>query len=955
MTSHRKSRTRGAALARFVPWVAASFVACSAHDGGSESGAVGASVGTSAARLVLAPAAEAPLLTQHNDNGRTGTSVRDGITGGRVGQRWSWLATLPVDGNVYAQPLYIPQMLLTKDGRTHNTVFVATSHNHVYAFDADTYQVLWDNAGPHWDDADGTDLAIVGKGCANVAPGGIGILSTPVIDGASGTMYVSYRSLQPGQGALQGRQWIRRVETATGNTLGNDVEVTLGPGITRTPWNDTTAWDPGRHRQRASLLLDHGTLYLGFAMRCEEVWTDYHGWMFAYDVSGPGGVPQGIAALNTTPTSRGGGIWQANGGPSADAQGNVYFMTGNNTQATWVQPSSTELAGSFVRATVVRSDGVAHWFVDDTFTPYRADWQQANDMDLGSAAPVLVPGAQRIVGGGKEGILYVLDTGNLGGFDIRCDPTQVTLTQPQLVACGLAYDGSFQHDDPFADTVVQKIESVRNHWRTPVMNNWGSWPHVHGTPVVGAVAGTTRLYVWPEKDAVRSFSFNGSTFSDGPIGTTFAPDQGMPGGMLSLTTDAAASSGVLWASVPKDANGVVHGELFAYDPVTLNELWNNANDGYYFGKFVAPTVVDGKAFLATLSGEVLVYGERKAPASEIAVIGQTTTQLDLLTVGDDGSLVVSWEANGSPWQSPPVSITAPGFAPPGGGVAFARQSDHQIDAFVVGNDGAIYVTWVVDLGVWAQPVRLTATGFARPGAHLTTAHQSPTQLDLFVVDATGAVRVMWVEGLGVWQGPVSLTGTGFAPSGAALAADTQGSGQLDLFTVSNAGAPSVLWVVGEGIWQGPVALTGANFAPAGAGVTTAHQGSNQLDLFVVSRAGAPSVLWVVGAGVWQGPVALTGAQFAPPGASVSAAPQSANQIDLFVVANSGAPNVLWVVGSGVWQGPQPLSANGFAPAGAPVVAAPQTATQLDLLVGGYQHSVLWVQGLGTWQGPARIF
>lgn len=897
---------------------------------------------------------EAPVLTQRNDVSRSGASVRARVTAANVAQKWSWLATLGVDGSVFAQPLYVPR-LATSDGKTRNVVFVATSHNHVYGFDADTYERLWDNVGPHWDDGDDTDPALAPggqrAGCTYCAPGGIGILGTPVIDGATNVMYVSYRSLVPGQGARQGRQWIRRIDVRSGHTIGDDHPVVLEAGMTRTPSNDTTPWDAGLVRQRTSLLLDHGTLYIGFAMRCEELWSDYHGWLLAYDVTG--GAPRGIAALDTAPTSRGGGIWQASSGPAADAQGRVYFMTGNNMKETFVPPSSSEISGSFVRARVTR-DGAPRFVVEDTFTPYRAAWQQGTDMDLGSSGPVLLPSMNRVVGGGKEGVLYVLDQNHLGGFDQRCDPTTRTLSHAQKVACGLEDDGAAHFDDPGADTVVQKLESVHNHWRSPTMNDWFQWPHIHGTPVAASVGGVERLYVWAEKDQLRSFVFDGTRFVDGPTGGTFAPDRGMPGGMLTLSTDLGASSGIVWGSVTKDLDGP-HGELYAYDAITLRELWNNANDDYLFGRFVPPTVADGKVFLPTFSGEVLVYGQRTAQTSSIATATQGANQLDMVSVADDGSLVVTWEAGGSKWTSPPVSITPPHLAPPGGGVALAHQGDNQLDAFVIGNDGGLYVTWVVGSGQWAQPVRLTAPGFALPGSRLAAAHQGNNQVDVFVVDANGAVRVLWVDGLGTWQGPASLTGNGFAPAGAALAADSQGANQLDLFVVGNDGAVNVLWVIGGGVWQGPAALSGAGFAPAGAGVATAHQGPNQLDLFVVGNNGAANVLWVQGGGTWQGPVGITGASFAPAGAMVAAANQGPDQVDLFMVNDAGAPSVLWVQGGGHWQGPASIGPNGYAPPGAPVSAIPQGAAQLDLLVGGWHQSVSWVQGGGTWQGPARIF
>jgi hypothetical protein len=187
------------------------------------------------------------------------------------------------------------------------------------------------------------------------------------------------------------------------------------------------------------------------------------------------------------------------------------------------------------------------------------------------------------------------------------------------------------------------------------MDDWIAWPHVHGSPVFGAFPdGRAFLYIWPEKDYVKSFPWWGSSFSTMPalgmglnrqrvLAPPYLEDQvgavGMPGGMLSLTIDSSQpADGVLFASVQRcaaSADSPAHecgvevcdslvncreqrlGMLRAFDPITLQELWNSrvdrfANDAqkrYWFAKFVPPTLVKGRAYLGTASGKVLVYGQ----------------------------------------------------------------------------------------------------------------------------------------------------------------------------------------------------------------------------------------------------------------------------------------------------------------------------------------------------------
>jgi outer membrane protein assembly factor BamB len=288
----------------------------------------------------------------------------------------------------------------------------------------------------------------------------------------------------------------------------------------------------------------------------------------------------------------------------------------------------------------------------DWFTPYRKIWQDIDDFDLGGGGVVLLPG-NLLAASGKEGVLYLLDRNNLGKFD----------ADPPIPRCPIGYA-----DDGTRDRVVDKVTIGTNRYVPSGFlqpcgpgnsGQWIVWPHVHGTPVFGSFPGAGDfLYVWPEKDTLKRVQMTGTGFDRAirdavsKLGAeVFAPpwkdgvaaQVGMPGGMLTLSIDPTEPrAGVLFASVQTCGNdtfwrpcsptlckdALYHGAcvrqnrggvLYAFDPITLKELWNNQQltgtddpapwrDDYDFAKFVPPTVANGKVFLATMSKMVIVYG-----------------------------------------------------------------------------------------------------------------------------------------------------------------------------------------------------------------------------------------------------------------------------------------------------------------------------------------------------------
>lgn len=332
----------------------------------------------------LCLSAGAQMLTSQNDNNRTSANLRETtLTPANVNaSQFGRVFTLAVDGAVYAQPLYLPNVDIPGKGR-HNVVFVATEHDSVYAFDAEGQprEPLWHisflNAQAGIRTVPEDDAA-----CPFIRPE-IGITPTPVIDLPSGTIYVLARTKERGDFV----QRLHALAITTGaEKFGGPVEI------------KTSGFHPLRELPRAGLLLSRGQVFLTWASSC-DVGT-YHGWVIAYDAR----TLAQTAAFNTSPGADQSGIWQADNAPAADEEGNVYLATGNgqfDPGVNW---------GDSVLKLALEGRRLA---VRDSFTPENQRLLNARDLDLGSGGPMLAPG-HLVLAGGKEGVLYVLDRDRLG-------------------------------------------------------------------------------------------------------------------------------------------------------------------------------------------------------------------------------------------------------------------------------------------------------------------------------------------------------------------------------------------------------------------------------------------------------------------------------------------------------------------------------------------------------------
>lgn len=337
---------------------------------------------------------EAITTSQYN-NSRTGANAQEKIlTPANVNAaHFGKLRAIRVDGDVYAQPLYLPQVDVPGKG-TLNVLFIATEHDSVYAFDAkgDLRTPLWHVSFVNLP-AGVVTIRAGESGCPMIRPE-IGITSTPVIDTSTGTLYVLARTEEHGRPT----QRLHALAVATG------AEKFGGPVGIR-----AAGFDPMLENPRAALLLAGNIVYLGWGSTCD--FGSYHGWLMAYDAHD---LKQ-LGAFNTSPQDAQSAIWAADAGFAADEYGNVFVATGNGTFD--LTNGGSDYGDSLLKMSL-SARGLS---VRDYFTPSDQANLNKTDQDLGSGGPVILPdepGAHRhlIVIGGKGATVYLLDRDQLGKF-----------------------------------------------------------------------------------------------------------------------------------------------------------------------------------------------------------------------------------------------------------------------------------------------------------------------------------------------------------------------------------------------------------------------------------------------------------------------------------------------------------------------------------------------------------
>jgi hypothetical protein len=500
------------------------------------------------------------VTTNRYDNARSGANLQETkLSTANVNKAsFGLLFSRDIEGQMYAQPLYQSGVKLA-DGTTHNLVFAATAHNMVYAFDADDAS---QNASI-WSKSLGPSGPTNGFGCADMQPE-VGVISTPVLDPATLTLYVLSKGIENGN-------WVQRLHaldvTSGAERAGSPVEISASvPGTGDGSNNGMVAFNPKTAMNRPGLLLQNGVVYMAWASHCDS--GPYHGWVIGYSYAN--GQLKRERVFNISPNGKEGGIWQAGVGLSADAD-SIYFAAGNGSTNPGSNPP--DVSESVVRLSL------SDFSIKDYWTPSNYNSLNAGDSDLSSGA-VLLP-HDRVITGSKDGRLYLLDRTNLSKYNAS------------------------------GDKILQTIV-------TPGKAN-GQLGHLHGGAIYYQVpgGGAEWVFVWPEEGPLLGYQLDATyKLKTTPVQSP-VDIPGHPGGFMSLSANGnQAGTAVLWAVAPQgDAwHQTRNGTLYAIDPRDITKiLWsseqNVARDGLGgFSKFGTPVVANGHVYIATFSNKLRVYG-----------------------------------------------------------------------------------------------------------------------------------------------------------------------------------------------------------------------------------------------------------------------------------------------------------------------------------------------------------
>lgn len=503
------------------------------------------------------PPSIANVLTYHNDIGRTGQNLKETIlTHSNVNStNFGKKAFLAADGLVDAEPLYVSNLKI--GGVAHNIVYVATEHDSVYAYDADTFAQLW-------------KVSMLGSGettseavnaCGQVSPE-IGITSTPVIDlnaGSNGTIYVVAMS-------KSGSAYIHRLhalDLTTGADIVSAVTIQASfPGTGAGSNGTNVIFNPKQYKERASLLLLNGVVYTSWASHCDD--DPYTGWIMGYNQNSL----QQVSVINITPNGARAAIWMAGAGLAADSTGNIYFLAGNGSFDDTLNSSGFPENGDYGNGFIKLSTAGNTLAVSDYFNMFNTDSESGADTDLGSGGAMVLPDLQDnaqntwhlAVGAGKDTNIYVVNRDMMGKFNISND------------------NGIYQELDGVLPGGV---------WAMPA--------YFKGTVYYGSV-----------NSSLKAFPIANAKLATSPASTTSAKF-GYPGTTPSVSANGT-SNGIVWA-VQNDT-----GELHAYDAANLaTELYNsnqaaNNRDHFSGNKYITPMIANGKVFVGTPTG-VIVFGQ----------------------------------------------------------------------------------------------------------------------------------------------------------------------------------------------------------------------------------------------------------------------------------------------------------------------------------------------------------
>jgi hypothetical protein len=512
------------------------------------------------------------VYTYHNDNARDGANTQEyALTPANVRTSFGKIASCPVDGAVYAQPLWIAN--LSVSGAQHNVVFVATAHDGLFAFDGDanTCTQLWKvnlidtSHGATSGEVTVPDTKtndVVGNGYADISPE-IGVIGTPVIDQSTNTLYVVSKSMNTG--ATSFYQRLHAIDISTGNEKAGSPILITGTYPGTGDGGSTVSFSAKKENQRPGLALLNGQVYIAWGSHEDS--GPWYGWIMSYQYSGGAFAQKSV--LNISPNQQESGIWLSGGAPAIDSANNLYIASGNgNFDATNLTPPMNDYGDSLLQVTT-------SLLVTQSFTPQNQQTADQYDRDFGSGGITVLPdlpGSSPIqhllVTADKLGDIFLLNRDALGGYGV--------LAPPQVLSYPNA--GSYPTNNP----------NNRVFFATGAFWNNTYYIASYG-PLYSLI-----------------FSPSTSSFSAGPNSTH---SYGFPGGSPSVSASSSTQNGIVWtldsgAYCTNQAPSCGPTILFAHDANNVGTLlWNSPSSGAgaagYAVKFTVPTIANGKVYVGT--------------------------------------------------------------------------------------------------------------------------------------------------------------------------------------------------------------------------------------------------------------------------------------------------------------------------------------------------------------------
>lgn len=497
--------------------------------------------------FATALSAQVNVLTANYGNERSNANLQEHLltTSNVTPETFGKLGAIPVDGQIYAQPLYVEGV--QRGGEWRNVVYVATMHNSVYAFDADAPQAQ----APLWRVNLGPSVPFAFLNFRDVRPE-IGILSTPVIDLGRNAIYVVTDTFENETAVFR----LHALDLSDGHEMfGGPVVIrAVVEGEGDATEEGSITFDPSQHIQRPGLLLANDQIYVAFGSHADQY--PYHGWVMAYDASL---IARQTAVFNVTPQGSSGSIWQSGRGLAADAAGNIYFASANGDY-----DGETNFGQSFVKLTPDLQ-------VIDWYTPTDWSWLSDYDFDLGSLGPVLAGGGSQLIGGDKAGSMYLVDTQNMGRLGVD------NLSFPQVfqpIGGGGIFNIAFWESAEDSIAYVVEAGSLTRAFRI-TNGQFNTTPFSEGGPA-------------------DDFAYQGMAIS---------ANGGAPGtGILWMTTGDRSGRGL----APGTLHAV--DALDLTNELWNSGMNADRDQPGAFAKFVAPTVANGRVYVPTFSNQLAIYG-----------------------------------------------------------------------------------------------------------------------------------------------------------------------------------------------------------------------------------------------------------------------------------------------------------------------------------------------------------